>query len=310
MTTGGGKGLIGSLLHGLQVLDMFERERTEIGIGEMAEQLGLHRSTTSRLAATLAAAGYLQPAGEPGRYRLSGRLAALGELAADSTDVRQTAMPYLGDLVQELGETGHLGVLEGTEAVTIGVVDGWQTVRMHSWVGKRSPAHCSSMGKALLAGLSAAEFAARYPGRRLEARTSHTITDTGELTRHLAEVRERGYAVDRQELEPHLCCVAGPVFDRTGAVVASISVSGPDSRVDDTAIPAIAAAVCQTADRISDRLGAPRSRQEWGIRDGAAVPGDGKGDPETGTAVRSRAQAAARRGSSPAPVRARRGSSR
>ena len=264
MTTGAGKGLIGSLQHGLQILDMFERERPEIGIGEMAEQLSLHRSTTSRLAATLAAAGYLQPAGEPGRYRLSGRLAALGELAAAGADVRRTALPYLRSLVQELGETGHLGVLEGTEAVTIGVVDGWQTVRMHSWVGKRSPAHCSSMGKALLAGLSAAEFAARYPGRRLEARTDRTITDTRELTRQLADVRGRGYAMDRQELEPHLCCVAGPVFDRTGIVVASISVSGPDSRIDDATIPAIAAAVCQTADQISDRLGAPRSRPEWG----------------------------------------------
>jgi DNA-binding IclR family transcriptional regulator len=277
MTTDAGKGLIGSLLHGLQILDMFEHGRPEIGIGEMAEQLGLHRSTTSRLAATLAAAGYLQPAGEPGRYRLSGRLTALGELAAAEADVRRTALPYLQNLVQELGETGHLGILEGTEAVTIGVVDGWQSVRMHSWVGKRSPAHCSSMGKALLAGLSPAEFAARYPGRRLEARTDRTITDTRELTRHLAEVRDRGYAVDRQELEPHLCCVAGPVFDRTGTVVASISVSGPDSRIDDTTIPAIAVAVCRAAAQISARLGAPREIPEWGLRDrdgrgaGAAV---------------------------------------
>ena len=76
-------------------------------------------------------------------------------------------------------------------------------------------------------------------------------------------MRDRGYAVDRQELEPHLCCVAGPVFDRTGIVVASISVSGPDSRIDDSTIPAIAAAVCRTAGQISARLGAPRSIPEW-----------------------------------------------
>ena len=181
MTVEAGRGLIGSLLHGLEILDMFERDRPEIGIGEMAQQLGLHRSTTSRLAATLAVAGYLEPAGEPGRYRLSGRLAALGELAAAAGDVRRTALPYLQELVRELGETGHLGVLEGTDAVTIEVVDGWQTVRMHSWVGKRSPAHCSSMGKALLAGLSDADFAARYPGHPLEPRTDRTITDTGVL---------------------------------------------------------------------------------------------------------------------------------
>jgi DNA-binding IclR family transcriptional regulator len=275
MTVEAGRGLIGSLLHGLEILDMFERDRPEIGIGEMAQQLGLHRSTTSRLAATLAVAGYLESAGEPGRYRLSGRLAALGELAAAEGDVRRTALPYLQELVQELGETGHLGVLEGTEAVTIEVVDGWQTVRMHSWVGKRSPAHCSSMGKALLAGLSAAEFDARYPGRRLEARTDQTITDTGALRQHLAGVRERGYAVDRGELEPHLCCVAGPVFDRTGAVVASISVSGPDSRIDEAGVPAIAAAVRRAAGQISARLGAPRDIPEWSIHDQGGLPRPG-----------------------------------
>jgi len=263
MATDAAKGLIGSLLHGLEILDMYERDRSVIGIGEMAQQLGLHRSTTSRLAATLAAAGYLEPAGEPGRYRLSGKLAALGELAAAEDQVRRAALPYLQSLVQSLGETGHLGVLKGSEAVTVEVVDGWQTVRMHSWVGKRSPAHCSSMGKALLAGLGADEIDALYPGPRLEARTDQTITDRDELHRHLAGVRERGYAVDCEELEPHLCCVAGPVFDRTGRVVASISVSGPDSRVDAATIPSTAAAVRRTAAQISARLGAPHDIPDW-----------------------------------------------
>jgi DNA-binding IclR family transcriptional regulator len=263
MTTDGAKGLIGSLLHGLEILDMFERDRSEIGIGEMAQHLGLHRSTTSRLAATLAVAGYLEPTGEPGRYRLSGKLVTLGELVASEGDVRRAALPYLRDLVQSLGETGHLAILEGAEAVTVGVVDGWQTVRMHSWVGKRSPAHCSSMGKALLAGLDAEEIDVRYPGPRLEARTGRTITGRAELKRHLAQVRERGYAVDTEELEPHLCCVAGPVFDRAGAVVASISVSGPDSRLDDASIPATAEAVRRAAWQISARLGAPRVIPGW-----------------------------------------------
>jgi len=292
MTVEAGRGLIGSLLHGLEILDMFERDRPEIGIGEMAQQLGLHRSTTSRLAATLAVAGYLEPAGEPGRYRLSGRLAALGELAAAEGDVRRATVPYLRELVQELGETGHLGVLEDTEAVTIEVVDGWQTVRMHSWVGKRSPAHCSSMGKVLLAGLSAAEFGARYPGPGLEARTDQTITGPGVLRQHLAEVRERGYAVDRGELEPHLCCVAGPVFDRTGAVVASISVSGPDSRIDDVTIPGIAAAVRRAAGQISARLGAPRDIPDWSTPDPGGLPRP-RPDGGLGRAARGRVHPAA-----------------
>jgi hypothetical protein len=149
-------GKVTALLHGLAVLDLFGRDRTVVGVVDIAKNLGVHRSTASRLAATLASAGYLETAGEPGRYRLAPKLATLGELAAVGTDLRRAADGPLRDLVAQLGETAHLGVLEGTEAVTIDVVDGWQTVRMHSWVGKRSPAHCSSIGKALLAELSPA----------------------------------------------------------------------------------------------------------------------------------------------------------
>ena len=256
-------GLVGALLHGLAVLDMFDRDRPVLGIAEVARRLGVHRSTASRLAATLAAAGYLEQAGEPGRYRLAAKLAILGEIAATGTELRRAALPPLRDLVSRLGETGHLGVLEDSEAVTVEVVDGWQTVRMHSWVGKRSPAHCSSMGKALLAGLSQAEFAARYPDRRLEARTAATITSRDELEACLAQVRASGYAEDREELEPHLCCVGAPVFDRAGAVVASVSVSGPASRLTSDALTGIAAEVRAAARQVSSRLGAPSVVPGW-----------------------------------------------
>jgi DNA-binding IclR family transcriptional regulator len=255
--------LVGALLHGLEILDMFDRDRAVIGIGEMARHVGLHRSTTSRLAATLAAAGYLEPVGEPGRYRLAGKLAALGALVAAGAEVREAALPPLKDVVGQLGETGHLAVLEGSEAVTVEVVDGWRTVRMHSWVGKRAPAHCSSMGKALLAGLSSAELDALYPDGVLEARTAHTITSLPALEEHLVQARRLGYAVDLEELEEHLRCVAAPVFDRTGKVTASISVSGPASRLTSASIPAAAEAVRSAAARISARLGAPQTVPGW-----------------------------------------------
>jgi DNA-binding IclR family transcriptional regulator len=257
-------GTIGALLHGLAVLDMFTQDRPVVGIAEVARELGVHRSTASRLAATLAIAGYLEVAGEQGRYRLAAKLAVLGEVAAAGSDLRGAALPALRDLVSLLGETGHLGVLEGTEAVTVAVVDGWQTVRMHSWVGKRSPAHCSSIGKALLAGLTPADFAARYPDRDLPASTQATITTREELARCLADVRARGYAEDREELEPHLCCVAAPVFGRDGTVTASISVSGPASRLrNPAAVAAVAAAVRHAARQVSARLSAPPDVPGW-----------------------------------------------
>ncbi len=260
-------GTVGALLHGLAVLDMFAQDRPVIAIAEVARELGVHRSTASRLAATLAIAGYLEVAGEQGRYRLAAKLAVLGEVAAAGSDLRGAALPALRDLVSRLGETGHLGVLEGTEAVTIAIVDGWQTVRMHSWVGKRSPAHCSSIGKVLLAGLAPAEFTARYPHRDLPACTPATITSRAELQKCLVDVRYRGYAEDLEELEPHLCCVAAPVFGRDGAVAASISVSGPASRLrDPAAVPATAAAVRSTARQINTRHGAPLDIPGWPSR--------------------------------------------
>jgi DNA-binding IclR family transcriptional regulator len=250
--------MVAALLHGLAILDMFDRDRTVIGVADIARRLDVHRSSASRLAATLASAGYLEPSGEPGRYRLAPKLATLGEIAAGDSDLRRAAAEPLRDLVARLGETGHLGTLEGTEAVTIDVVDGWQTVRMHSWVGKRSPAHTSSIGKALLAGLSDKEFAARFPEPELEGRTAATITSTDDLRKHLEQVRAQGYAEDLEELEKHLCCVAAPVRGRDGSVVASISVSGPAFRLGDPEPRASAVeAVRATAALISARLGAP-----------------------------------------------------
>jgi DNA-binding IclR family transcriptional regulator len=275
-------GLVGSLLHGLAILDMFDRDRPVVSLAEIAQKLGVHRSSASRLAATLASAGYLESAGEQGRYRLAGKVAALGELATAGTELRRAALPGLRELVQRLGETGHLAVLEGNEAVTVEVVDGWHSVRMHSWVGKRSPGHCSSMGKALLAGLDPAAFSSLYPGTRLEARTPATITRRRDLERHLAEIRAQGYAEDREELEPGLCCVAAPVFDRTGQVVASVSVSGPVSRIHESAVPAIAREVRRTAWQVSLRLGAPRRVPGWPApppeQGDAGDPGDGPDD--------------------------------
>lgn len=252
---GGGAGLVGSLLHGLAVLDLFDREHPTLGVGEIARGLGVHKSSASRLAATLAAAGYLEPEPEQGRYRLGARLAALGRLVSSGADLRREALPTLRSLVDRLGETGHLGILEGTEAVTIEVVEGWHTIRMHSWVGKRSPAHCSSLGKALLAGLSDAELQARYGEGRLEVRTPHTIDSPARLREALDGVRRTGYAVDREELEIGLCCVAAPIIGPQGTAVAAISVSGPATRIHEGTTATIAAQVRAAAGEISRRLG-------------------------------------------------------
>lgn len=222
--------VITALRRGLEILDMFTAERRVIGITDIARDLDIHKSTASRLATTLAASGYLV-ATSAGNYTLGPRLGALGSLVVSRQDLSAIVTPFLSELVEKTGETGHLGVLDGSTAKTVQVVDGWHTVRMHSWVGKVSPAYCSSMGKALLAGVPTDDLDALYPDEVLAARTERTITTTAALRRELSSIRRTGRSLDIEELEPGLRCVAAPVFSPAGGADASISISGPAQRL-------------------------------------------------------------------------------
>ena len=258
----GTPGHIAALLRGLAVLDMFDRDVTVVAIGEIARTLGIHKSSASRVAATLAAAGYLRSTGVQGQYRLGPRLVTLGALADAGSGFEDLVMPHLRELSEATGETGHLAVLDGSNAVTIGVADGWHTVRMHSWIGKSSPAYLSSMGKALLAGRSEAVVRALYPARLAPA-TNRSITSRDGLLAALERIRHDGYATDDEELEIGLRCVAAPIFDRDGNVVGAISVSGPSQRFSDAALRPLADHVRWAAAKASLALGAPTPEPPW-----------------------------------------------
>jgi DNA-binding IclR family transcriptional regulator len=256
----------GSLVHGLRILSMFTPTHRVLGVADMARGLDVHRSTASRLAASLAAYGYLVPADEPGRYRLGHALVPLGEIAATELDLTATGVAALKEAVEESGETAHLAVLDGQQAVSVAIVDGWHTIRMHSWVGKASPPHCTSTGKVLLAGLDADALRELYPGGSsdLERRTPHTLRTLTALRADLEAVRQRGYAIDDEELELGLRCVGAPVFDRLGRVVASVSLSGPAVRVRDDAVTTLGSVVVRAGHRASVALGCPADRAHWG----------------------------------------------
>lgn len=257
-----GPTVIVALRRGLDILDMFRADRTVIGIGEIARELDIHKSSASRLAATLASAGYLVAA-SAGNYTLGPRLAALGSLVGVRQDLAAVVTPLLKELVERTGETGHLAVLDGTTAKTVQVVDGWHTVRMHSWVGKLSPAHCSSMGKALLAGLSEAELDELYPDPAIAERTDHSISTVAQLRRELARIRRSGHSIDNEELEKGLRCVAAPVFSPAAAVDASISISGPAQRLTRERMATLAPLVRWYAWRASVARGAPTVGEGW-----------------------------------------------
>jgi DNA-binding IclR family transcriptional regulator len=244
-----------ALRHGLEILRMVSDDHPVIGVSEIARTIGVHRSSASRLAATLHAMGFLTRAGEAGQYRAGPELIRLGRLAARDIDVAEQALGPLRRLVEQTGETGHIGILDGIEAVTIAVVDGWQTVRMHSHVNKRSPASCSSLGKSMLSGFPDEQVREMFDGRELPARTPASITTVPGLLHELAQVRQLGYACDNEELEPGLRCLAAPIRDADGAVVASLGVSGPAARFTQEALAGLAAAVRQAAAEATSAIG-------------------------------------------------------
>lgn len=247
-----------ALRRGLAILDAFSGTRRELGVNELARMLGMHKSTVSRLCATLEQSGYLSRDGATEKYRLGARIQQFSE--GTSVELRAAARDVLHQLVESSGETVTLVVRDGLDMITIEVLEGPKLVRMQARVGARTQVHASAGAKAILAWLPADELNRVIDAWPLARLTPNTLVTKAELLQHLAEIRERGYSVDREELEIGLRCVGAPVRDQTGEVVAGIAASGPRHRVDDAEIERLGQVVRNAADAISARLGAPMSR--------------------------------------------------
>jgi DNA-binding IclR family transcriptional regulator len=250
----GGTGRLGALRKGLAVFDMFDVDRTTVTVVEIARHLNLHKSSASRIAANLMLAGFLTPA-PTGGYRLSAKLTRLGAIAAADTHLTSVSAEHMRALVAEVGETCHVGVLEGNEAVTVALVDGSYSVRLHSWVGKRSLAHSTAMGKVLLSELDDDVLGNLFPDGRLPVRTEHTVDNLADLKAQLAEVRSSGFAFDNEELELGLRCVAAPIRDFEGRIVGALTVAGAASRLTMTGRDYYISKVMASAADISADLG-------------------------------------------------------
>jgi IclR family transcriptional regulator, acetate operon repressor len=208
----------------LALLASFDDSRTEIGVSEMAESLGVHKSTASRLAAALERAGYLTRAGK--RYRLGVELIRLGTLALRGFDVVATMQPAMEKLSHRTGETVNLAVPNSGAILNVAELPSTYILSCSGgWTGRRTKPHAVANGKVLLA-----YGAIRIP-HQLERYTEHTITTHEALQEELAAVRRNGWAQATAELEEGLVAVAAPVFDGTGACVAALSVSGPAYRM-------------------------------------------------------------------------------
>jgi IclR family pca regulon transcriptional regulator len=218
-----------SLERGLAILSTFTATRPLLGVSELAREVGLSRSSAHRYIATLAKLGYLQQDAATRRYRLGPRVVDLGFSAINSMELRQIASPDLQALSDSSGHTVNMAVLDGADIVYVercrSASLGQRDIDLNLHVGSRLPAYCTSMGKVLLAGLSDDELEARVAMIDFQRRGPNTITARGALLAELALVRERGLAVNNEELAYGLRSIAAPVRDQGGEVVAAINLA-------------------------------------------------------------------------------------
>ncbi len=226
----------------------------EAGVTELARRLGLHKSTASRLLATLEKRGLVEQDEESGKYRLGLVVIRLAERAERTLDLRSIAMPELERLARLTHETAALGILDEDLLLTVGQVDGPNLVAVGDWTGRTCALHCVAAGKVLMAALAEREVM-RLVRAGLDRYTERTITELEPLLAELARIRRRGYATAIGEFELALNGVAAPVHDARGTVVAAAYVWGHAFRLTPARLPELAGEVRETAAAISVRLG-------------------------------------------------------
>jgi IclR family pca regulon transcriptional regulator len=255
-----------SLERGLAILSCFTAKRPVLGIAEIADELGMSRSTTHRYVITLVALGYLEQ-GASRKYRLGLRVTDLGMSALNSTGLREHAHPYLDELRQRTSYTTSLAVLDGADVLYVDRVRSFRRgpskTDMELHLGSRLPAYCTAMGKLLLANLPDDEQRDVLATIKPTKRGPNTITAKKSLREELDQVRDAGFAVNDQELASDLFAIAVPVRDATREVVAAVGLSAHSSMISlEEMVDALTPHLVSTADRISARLGYRRADEQ------------------------------------------------
>jgi DNA-binding IclR family transcriptional regulator len=254
-------GLTQSVGRALRILSLFSDETPALRVGDVSACLGLGQSTTSRMLSTLEALGYVARDPETGRYRLGAEIIRLGGVALNDSALRRHALPELARVAAATGLGANLSVLRRSPDGRWGIFylahfDGAKAPRAYTLVGRWNPLHATGMGKVLLAGLPAEERERVLGELPLPSYTANTLGSAGALRESVEHARARGYATELEELALGRACVAAPIRDHTGRVVAAMSVSGPLSAIRlDEREGELARLAIECADLISAHLG-------------------------------------------------------
>ncbi len=250
-----------SLERGLAILRVFTPERPILGIADIADELGMSRSTTHRYVITLAALGYLEQ-GDSRKYRLGLRATDLGMAALDCTGLRQHSHPLLEELRRRTSYTVNMAVLDGPEILYVDRARSFRRgqikIDLGLGLGSRLPAYCTAMGKLLLAYLPEHEQHNMIAELKLSKRGPNTITSKRLLRSELEQVRQESFAINDQELAPGLSSISAPVRSDAGEVIAAVNMAAHTSMISlEELVDGFGPDVVATAHRVSERLRRP-----------------------------------------------------
>jgi DNA-binding IclR family transcriptional regulator len=231
------------------------RNGPDLSLGQISEALGLHKSTAHRLVRVLERHRLVEKNANNGKYRLGLKLFELGTRAVSQLDIRERARPFLEQVMLSTGETVHLCVYDAGEVVYVDKMEPERSVRMASSVGRRNPAYCTAVGKAIMAHLPEDQIEAAAQRHGMKRWTRNTLCTLVELRAELAKVRNQGYAMDNEENEEGLSCIGAAVWGFSPYPQAAISVSGPTFRMNPDKIPLLAKAIMAGAAALSRELG-------------------------------------------------------
>jgi IclR family KDG regulon transcriptional repressor len=239
----------------LDILELLAIEKEGLGVTEIGNRLSLHKSTVHRILAAMAERGYIEKGPTNCSYKIGLKLVELSSVYLSNVELKTEARPYLWELASRLNMATHLAILDGTDAIYIEKVDLASSMRLYSQIGRRIPVYCSALGKSLLSDLpekKLKEIVAKIVFKRL---TTNTITAAGTLLKEVLAVRSKGWSVDDEEHDEGIRCLAAPIFDYRGKVIAALSVSGLTSVLPSSKDVEIGALVSNAALKISERMG-------------------------------------------------------
>lgn len=251
----GARGGVQSIGRAFAILEEIARNRDGIGLAELSKRVGLHNSTAFHLVKTMVSLGYVRQLKDSKRYRVGRPLFALAASALDEVEMMSLATPVLEDLSRETGESAHFSVRMGDAVVVLARTGGQGAFQLTDRVGVVRPAHCTALGKIMLAALAPDQFERFLLRADLKAHTAKSITGAEALRREIAEVRRLGLAFDDGEFDAELRCVALPVRDFSGQVIGALGISGPVWRLSIESLQKRARLVRAAADRLSAEFG-------------------------------------------------------